>query len=294
MSTDLRIAGAPISWGVCEVPGWGVQLPRTRVLEEMRQLGLSATELGPDGFLPADPAELRALLESFGLQLAAGFVTAALSADDQGAVLESVRRQAQTLGGAGADVLVLAVVSAEDGYDERAELSAAQWDHVLQGVDKVQTIARECGLACALHPHMGTLVERAEDIDMIGANSDVAWCLDTGHLLVGGVEPVAFTQGNAHRIAHVHLKDVRRTVAESVARGEMTYADAVSGGLYAPLGEGDIDMRSIVESLEQTGYSGWYVLEQDVRLDAEAEDPATNARRSVAAVAALTAAGSAR
>ena len=58
-----RIAGAPISWGVCEVPGWGFQLGSQQVLTEMREVGLTATELGPDGFLPADPAELAATLD---------------------------------------------------------------------------------------------------------------------------------------------------------------------------------------------------------------------------------------
>jgi len=53
--TDLKIAGAPISWGVCEVPGRGHQLTPDRVLREMRDVGLAATELGPEGFLPAEP-----------------------------------------------------------------------------------------------------------------------------------------------------------------------------------------------------------------------------------------------
>ena len=69
----MKIAGAPISWGVCEVPGWGHQLSPGRVLAEMREAGLTATELGPDGFLPADPAELTALLGEFGLSCVGGY-----------------------------------------------------------------------------------------------------------------------------------------------------------------------------------------------------------------------------
>ena len=42
MSTaQCKIAGAPISWGVCEVPGWGYQFPADRVLNEMREIGLA-------------------------------------------------------------------------------------------------------------------------------------------------------------------------------------------------------------------------------------------------------------
>ena len=62
MSSSIKIAGAPISWGVCEVPGWGYQLDRDRVLTEMRGAGLTATELGPDGFLPTDTEKLKSVL----------------------------------------------------------------------------------------------------------------------------------------------------------------------------------------------------------------------------------------
>ena len=63
-----RVAGGPISWGICEVPGWGVQLPVDRVLSEMRELGLTATELGAIGWLPTDPDELRATLDAHGMR----------------------------------------------------------------------------------------------------------------------------------------------------------------------------------------------------------------------------------
>src|SRR5438093_2213130 len=81
--TQMKLAGAPISWGVCEVPGWGLQLAPDRVLADMRALGLRATEAGPPGFLPADPAKARALLELCGLRLVSGFVTGVLRASER-------------------------------------------------------------------------------------------------------------------------------------------------------------------------------------------------------------------
>ena len=76
MNIAGQVAAAPISWGVCEVPGWGHQMWVDRVLAEMRTLGLRATELGPDGFLPATRA--RDLLREHGLSVVAGFVPAVL------------------------------------------------------------------------------------------------------------------------------------------------------------------------------------------------------------------------
>jgi inosose dehydratase len=70
MSGEDKIAGAPISWGVCEVPGWGYQLGPDRVLTEMREVGLTATELGPEGFLPSQP---QAMARRYHLKLWMGF-----------------------------------------------------------------------------------------------------------------------------------------------------------------------------------------------------------------------------
>ena len=76
--TQIKLAAAPISWGVCEVPDWGLQLAPDRVLSDMRALDMHATEAGPPGFLPADSASARALLDACGLELVGGFVTAVL------------------------------------------------------------------------------------------------------------------------------------------------------------------------------------------------------------------------
>src|SRR5256714_3056031 len=101
--TPMKLAGAPISWGVCEVPDWGLQLAPDRVLSDMRALGVDATEAGPPGFLPADPAAARALLDSCGLRLVGGFVTAVLHESARRAEeLASVKRQAEWLPRGGA------------------------------------------------------------------------------------------------------------------------------------------------------------------------------------------------
>jgi inosose dehydratase len=54
-----------------------------------------------------------------------------------------------------------------------------------------------------------------------------------------------------------------------VRRGERPYAAAVGAGLYRPLGEGDARVADLVRLLEEAGYAGWYVLEQDAVLTGE-------------------------
>jgi len=265
-----RVAGAPISWGVCEVPGWGYQLPADRVLAEMRAVGLTATEFGPAGYLPADPGPRAALLAEHGLSAAGGFVPVVLH---EPAVdpLPAVDRALDGFG-SGHPVLVLAAATGQEGYDTRPELDADGWSALLSNLDRAAARTAERGFTATLHPHVGTMVEGPDEVHRVLDGSGIPLCLDTGHLLIGGTDPAKLARAAAARIGHVHLKDVTAAVAHKVASHEITYADGVSSGLYRPLGQGDVDIAGVVGALEAAGYQGWYVLEQDTILDGPPRD----------------------
>jgi inosose dehydratase len=264
----MKVAGAPISWGVCEVPGWGYQLGAARVLGEMRDVGLAATEFGPDGFLPDEPAARAALLASYGLGAVGGFVPAVLHDPDHDPGRE-VDRALDGFVAAGARMLVLAAATGTEGYDARPAMDALGWRTLLSNVDSIAARTAARGLAASLHPHVGTMVERTDEVHRVLDGSDVALCLDTGHLLVGGTDPAALAREAAGRIAHVHLKDVDAAWAARVGDGASGYTDAVRAGMYRPLGQGDVDIAGIVAALAAAGYDGWYVMEQDTVLVAE-------------------------
>jgi inosose dehydratase len=265
-----RLAGAPISWGVCEVPGWGRQLPPDRVLTEMAALGLTATELGPVGWLPLDPAGLRGRLDAHGLSLVGGFVPLVLHEPDAG--LDAAARTAAAMAAAGADVFVAAVV-ADAGWSPPVTLDDEQHGRLVANLAAVgERVAAE-GMRLALHPHAGTLVETAADVDRLLAAGDVGWCLDTGHLLIGGTDPVAFVRDHGDRVVHVHLKDVDADVAARHRAGELTLMGATQAGLFRPLGQGDARIAEVLAHLDAHGYEQWLVLEQDAALTGE-EPPA--------------------
>jgi inosose dehydratase len=274
-----RIAGAPISWGVCEVPGWGHQLSAARVLAEMRELGLSATEFGPDGFLPADPCRRTELLESYGLEPVGGFVPVVLH-DPLHDPLPEIDRALESFGSAGC--LVLAAATGQDGYDTRPALDAQAWRTLLAHLDSIAARAADRGVQATLHPHVGTVIERREEVHLVLDGSGIPLCLDTGHLLIGGTDPLDLARTATDRIAHAHLKDVDAGLARRVQAGEFTYTEAVAAGMYRPLGTGDIDMAGIVQALEGGGYRGWYVMEQDTVLRSEPE-PGAGPRADVRA-----------
>lgn len=278
----MKIAGAPISWGVCEVTGWGYQLNPRRVLAEMRDVGLAATELGPEGFLPSDPAELTALLDSFGLSCVGTFAPVLLH-DTEHDPLPDIAGPLEALLACGADVLVLAAATGTEGYDTRPTLDDAQWATLLGNLDRLAAAAAARGVLAVLHPHVGTMVETRHDVDRVLAGSQIKLCLDTGHLLIGGTDPLQLAREVPDRIAHTHLKDVDAALAARVQAGELTYTEAVRDGMYTPLGGGDVDIAGIVTALRSNGFDGWYVMEQDTILAGEPTDegPLRDVRTSV-------------
>jgi inosose dehydratase len=113
---------------------------------------------------------------------------------------------------------------------------------------------------------MKSVVSRPLVVVLALAHTTVPWCLDTGHLLIGGTDPATFVREHADRIGHVHFKDVRTDVAERLRQGELTLMQAVQHGLFKPLGSGDARIDEVVDALRNAGYERWLVLEQDLAI----------------------------
>jgi inosose dehydratase len=263
-----RITGAPISWGICEAPGWGYELTPDRVLGEMRELGLRSTELGPTGYLGAEPHDVRERLERYGLSLVGGFLPVPMHVDPD-LDLTAATAAIGTLAAGGSDVVVLAAQSDDGSYDRKVPLSDQEWTVLLGNLARLQQVIGEHGMTATLHPHVGTAIEDRSAVLRLLDSSDVLLCMDTGHLLIGGMQPLELLGVAGDRVAHVHLKDVDDTIAATVAAGDASYMGAVRQGLYTPLGSGDLDIPGIVAALENAGYTGRYVLEQDCALEGE-------------------------
>jgi inosose dehydratase len=279
-----RLAGAPISWGVCEVPGWGRMLPPERVFAEMAELGLRATELGPIGYLPYEPGAIRESLGRHGLRLVGGFVPLVLHEPDLAPTRAAAERSATVLAAAGAELFVAAVVADEDWspphtFDDHA------WVRLAANLEEIERVVAQHGLTLALHPHAGTQIQNAQEIERLLASSDVGWCLDTGHLVIGGVDPVEFVRRHGDRIVHAHLKDVDAAIAQRLRADELSLVQATQAGLFRPLGRGDARIDEIVQRLEGSGYERWLVLEQDTAITGEeppvGSGPVTDVRTSI-------------
>lgn len=271
-----RIATAPISWGVCEMPGWGYQLPVETVLAEMSATGFTHTELGSLGYLPTDPAELRAVLDRHNLSLLGGFVPLVLHDPSQAESTRAAATEASALiSGGGGRFFVSCAVSHPDNWRQQP-LAKSEWPAAAAALVEVDQIAADHGLVQALHPHFGSLVETAKETEQMLESSDTALVLDTAHLLLGGGDVADMAKRYLDRIALVHIKDVNLGIAARVTAGELSLMQGVQQGLFPPLGQGGLPIAEIVDLLEESGRHLWYVLEQDAAI-AE-DDPSAIAR----------------
>jgi inosose dehydratase len=272
MDLSKQLAGAPISWGVCEANGWGYQIDPERVLTEMRECGITATELGPDGYLPQDAKILASLLAEHGLSLCGAFVPLVLHKRDRlESSYERAKRQAQVLAELNAENFVLATPAEDGDYDNRDPMDANAKAVFAQSLPAIAEIVRSFGLQMVVHPHAGTMFETPEDIDFLLHETDVNLCLDTGHVVVGGGKPLDIAMSAGSRIKHVHLKDCDAAAATRIRHGLSTYSVEVKNGMYRPLGRGDAQIAEVIRYLDSIDYRGKLVLEQDVMLGSAPE-----------------------
>jgi len=273
----MKIGTAPISWGVCELPDWGVMLPYKRVLDEMAELGYTGTELGPWGYLPGDATILATELRKRRLALAGAFCPVTLHTparyEEQFAYAMDTCRLLAAL-----DARVLVLAEAGDAQRERIagrvrdvdpRFSKDDWQRFAEGANKIASRAKELGLITAFHPHAGTYVETPREIDELMRRTDaslVGLCLDTGHVFYGGGDTAALARRYPKRIRHVHLKDVSRERYESALARELDFTAAVGEDVFVPVGEGAVDMKGVIDTLRDAGFDGWLIVEQDIRI----------------------------
>ena len=287
----IRIATAPVSWGILEVQGWGKQRPYGEVLDEIVQAGYTGTELGPYGFLPTDPKQLKSELAKRNLPLLGAFTPLPLAhAAQHDAALQSALDVARLLSQADAPFLVLADemsparMAVAGSVDERRDgMNAQQWDGAARLLDRVTRAGREFGLTSVFHHHCGTYIETPAEVERLLAATDpqmLGLCLDTGHYLYGGGDPVGCARTHGKRVRHLHLKDVKPPVLEQVRREKIPYLDAIRMGVFCELGQGGVNLSGVIRELTAAGFDGWAVFEQDVDPTQSGCNPLESAIRS--------------
>ena len=276
----IAVASAPVSFGAFEVTvGIDPHVPNAlSVLDAVQRDGYDGIDLGPIGYLGTRD-DLREHLASRGLHLSGGYLPLPLSdpagmepaITELGTLLDLFDRAKNpdfapapkpTLADAGSAGRRLAPGKAHS--DRSLGLQPEGWDRLAVNLQQAADLCRARGYEPTFHHHAGTYVEAPWEIEELLARSDIGLCLDTGHLVLGGGDPLQAIRDWGSRINHIHLKDVRRTVLDAVIGEGGDMMQVWRRGAFCQLGTGDLDIDAILRALRAHDYRGWLVVEQDV------------------------------
>jgi inosose dehydratase len=295
--TDLQsrfhFACAPDSWGVLDYPGPSWDQSYEKMLDEMVWAGYTGTELGPYGFFPTDAAVLKPQLDKRKLKLLGSFVPVVLSDPaSAGIAVEHIRKVGDLLAALKAPFLVLAdaqsdqrnSISGRVPSDGSAGLSAAQWKNVAHVVEEAAKVSSEFGLDLVFHPHVATYVETPQECERffdVTSHTGIGLCLDTGHCDYGGGDTITEAGKFASVLRFLHIKDVDTNVLQEARRKKLNFEQAIEEKVFTIIGQGSIDFPALFRLLEKNNYSGWMVIEQDVKFGATVIPPAESVAASL-------------
>ena len=276
VSTDLsrlRLGTAPDSWGVW-FPEDPHQVSWQQYLDEIAMAGYLWTELGPSGFLPRDPAQLRDELDRRGLSLAGGTIFAGLHRGDDALkqAVEDCGNEARLLTALGARHLVLLPPQYTDMHTgelvEPEELDPEHWNNLVTGMNRLgRVLADEFGKRLVFHPHVDSHVDTQDRIERFLDDTDpdyVGLCLDTGHISYCDGDNVAIVKRYPDRIGYVHLKQVDRAVVDRVRREKLPFSEAVRLGSMVEPPYGVPEMPPLLDALGQLNADLFAIVEQDL------------------------------
>ncbi|SDT41950.1 2-keto-myo-inositol dehydratase [Friedmanniella luteola] len=267
----IRLGVTPTLWWNDDFPSIDIGVSFEQCVSEMALAGFEGCSVGHK--YPTDPAVLRAALTLRGLSVSEPWTSTYFTSADMRATtvqrfretLEFIKVMGGTdmvvaeLGGA-VHPLPVAVFANRPLWDDQ------QWEALCAGLDELGGIANAEGIRMSYHHHMGTGVMTRDETDrlMAGTNPElVHLCLDTGHAVFAGDDPLSLARTYADRVGHVHLKDVRPDVITTVREQGLSFQEAVEAGVFTVPGDGVIDFVPILQTLADSDYRGWLVVEAE-------------------------------
>ena len=266
---EIRLGMSPISWSNDDLPHLGGDTPLEICLREARLAGFTGTETG--GKFPKKPDALSRVLKEHDLSLVSGWYSGTLIHNDIKSEIEQITPQLTLFKEVGASVIVdgetYKTIQNQQSLPLSSRIKLNEFDVAEYG-SKLTNLGEYCaeqGVPLTFHHHMGTAVETEDEIDSLMTNTGeaVGLLLDTGHLLFGGGNISSVISNHGNRINHVHTKDVRREVMNSINLQQHSFLDCVLKGIFTVPGDGMIDYDDVMQQLYVSGYEGWVIIEAE-------------------------------
>jgi len=263
------------------------------MLDEMVAGGYTGTELGPYGYFPTDPNALRPVLQRKNLTMLSSFVPVPLADPARAnAAIDQIRKVGTFLAALHAPLIVLADAQSPQRRkiagrvltDGSQSLNPSQWREVARVISEAERVAADFGLDLVFHPHVATNVETPRETEQLfdaASATKLGLCLDTGHCNYGGGDPVSEAEKYKHLLRYVHIKDINPAILAESNRRQLDFDQAVEAGVFSQIGAGCVKFPAFFRTLVKNGYSGWLVVEQDVKFGATTVPPAQSMAASL-------------
>lgn len=266
---SISFGVSPIAWINDDMPELGGETPLATVFDDARDAGFAGIELG--GKFPREPVALRALLDPYGLSLVGGWYSTELLVRTAEQEIEALQPHLNLLKAMGSKVFIAAetsnAVHSRRGVPlaSTPRLDAGQWPQFGTRLSDLAEYIEGEGLRFAYHHHLGTVVERGEDVDAFlrHTGAHVGFTVDTGHAALGGFDAVDLIRQAPKRVAHVHCKDVRSDVFRRLIGEGGSFLDGVLAGMFTAPGDGSLDFGAVMQALRDIDYSGWVIVEAE-------------------------------
>lgn len=266
---SVRIGVNPLTWTNDDMPWVGAEVSLVTCLQQAHTAGYAGIELGNK--FPRSAEVLGPILSSHHLELVSGWHSTRLLTRSVDEEIESIKPHIELLKALHAGVVVIAeVTGAIHGRrgvaaSRRPRIKTGQWDEFGSKLTKLAAYCKAEGVLPAYHHHMGTVVETQADIDTLMActGSEVGLLLDTGHCTYAGGNPVELADKYAHRLKHVHCKDVRLDILAESRNRDSSFLASVLRGVFTVPGDGGVDFKAVLSVLGKRNYAGWLVVEAE-------------------------------
>jgi inosose dehydratase len=282
----IKLGTNPIAWSNDDMPELGGDTPLETCLREAREAGFVGIEMGNK--FPKEPEALKRKLGEFGLEFVSGWYSAELRNRTVEEEIRVMQPHLDLLAACGCKVMVFAETSGtvqnqrSVAMADRPVMTEQEWPVFLERISKLSEYMAGKGVRLAFHHHMGTVIEKAVEVDRLLSNTPdtVGLLFDTGHFTFAGDDPAAVAKKWAKRVNHVHAKDVRPDILERAHRERWSFLDSVVNGVYTVPGDGFIDFEASFRPLAEAGYSGWMICEAEQ--DPAKAHPLTYAKKGYA------------
>ena len=269
---NVKLGIAPIAWTNDDLPELGGGNTFEQCVSEMALAGFTGSEVGNK--YPREVPALKKALELRGVEICNAWFSTFLISKPYEQTLAEFEKHVAFLAAMGAKVVGVSEqsystqgIQTQPVFEGKYEMNGEEWALLCDGLNRLGRVSLEkYGVALTFHHHMGTVVQSAAETDRLLAGTDpkyVSLLFDSGHFAYCGEDPVALVEKYAHRIRHVHLKDIRPEVVREVKEQRLSFLEGVRRGAFTIPGDGCVDFGPIFACLARSGYEGYMVVEAE-------------------------------